>query len=253
MNPSTCRNIFAVLILLLAAALAPAQTVLISNLSDTPDSGSLSMSNAQLLNSTMSPQWWAAAFVVPGGTDYTLSSVTLKLQNFDVAHGNGTFFVSIYDSTATTSVNSVDYPVPGNPSTVEGSVAYNDARISTSSYTDVTFNPSTTITLHAGATYFLAVGNNGTDNTNVGWAYTTSASYGGTYTVANSRNSLYWSYDTNTGSGFDLSNPYDAAGSVSPNLFAISATAVPEPSTYAAIFGLGALGLVVLRRRPSAT
>ncbi|MCH8541826.1 MAG: PEP-CTERM sorting domain-containing protein [Opitutales bacterium] len=44
-------------------------------------------------------------------------------------------------------------------------------------------------------------------------------------------------------------NTENTAGSTRLSLNALEVTAIPEPSTYAAIFGLGALGMILLRRK----
>lgn len=117
-----------------------------------------------------------------------------------------------------------------------------------------TFNAGATPTLTAGTTYYLRFAYTGTDTVN--WIKVNSNGNTGSGGVPalSPVESLYssitasggepnLSYRSVTSSGF--TDGFDNIGG-----FSITASAIPEPSTYAAIFGAAALvGAVVVRRR----
>jgi hypothetical protein len=91
--------------------------------------------------------------------------------------------------------------------------------------------------LQANTTYWLRLGvSSGTGNYR--WFFPSSTTFETSVwsigTVANS---------TSSGASWTLQPSFN------PYMFSISASAIPEPSTYAALAGLGALGLAIWRRR----
>jgi hypothetical protein len=97
-----------------------------------------------------------------------------------------------------------------------------------------TFNDS--VTLAANTTYWIVFGTTSGSANSYAWAGATNngSSYGAWLTTAD-YNRAY-----NVGSGFSA---------YANQVMDLRLTAIPEPSTYAAILGAGALGCVVWRRR----
>ena len=118
----------------------------------------------------------------------------------------------------------------------------------------LTLNSASSITL--GSTVFSIA------NVGIGYTFVDGAlfavSVGGDdpYSMAGGTDDFsFHYYYLNTTPASDFSQSAATEGSVdsfAPDSAALSVSAIPEPSTYAAIFGAGALGLVVLRRRRQA-
>lgn len=147
-------------------------------------------------------------------------------------------------------VNNSGYVTPGDPSSLSGGVlrfdgglTLNDGAAMDFSLSEVSF-----MQLQMGTGSLLTVDGLVTVN-----FYDFGDFAAGNYTL------LDFGNDGVTTSGFDLSN-FTVGHEIEGYTFALSltgttldvlatSTAIPEPSTYAAILGVGALGLAILRRR----
>lgn len=121
----------------------------------------------------------------------------------------------------------------------------------TGSLSSLTLNSASSITL--GSTVFstanVAIGYNFSD----GVLSSVSVGGGDPFTMTSGVDNFnFYYYGLLNTPGYDFSQ--SAATEVGVNSFApdsaaLSVTAIPEPSTYAMIFGAGALGLLIIRRR----
>jgi hypothetical protein len=159
---------------------------------------------------------------------YSNLTFTLGLANYQ-ATSQGSFTVGLYRGD--------DGNVPGtriaflgisNPSFFSNHNSKSLADLNPSDFQSVSFT-NNALSLAANTTYWVAVGNDGAQNFT--WDSFNPA--------------------TRVGSGTYGLAYVNSTGSVNPNTvfdLKITSTAVPEPSTYA-LFGLGALALVVAYRR----
>jgi hypothetical protein len=121
----------------------------------------------------------------------------------------------------------------------------------TGSLSTLTFNSASSITL--GGTFFsianVTIGYNFSD----GLLQSVSVGGGNPFIVesgVDNFNFYYYGLLSTPGYLFGLSAITDeSAHSFEPDAAALSVSAIPEPSTYAALFGIGALGLAAYRRR----
>ena len=205
------------------AALFPATAgaeILLSSLADTPDSNSAdgAIGGAGTLNmlgqafTTNSNAWDISSIDLAIGSSVGTVDLSVELWSADVSGHLGS---ELYTLTTTTA----DFT---------GSVA------------PVNFTSTSAIALAADTEYFIVLTNGSTSGTtSIVWNYATSISYTGVGSIPATNNFTYALKTdgiTNYGNG-------------TPALFAVNGTAVPEPSTCAAILGLGALGLGALRRK----
>jgi hypothetical protein len=160
--------------------------------------------------------------------DWSNLNITLALANYN-ATGSGSFSLGIYADSAGsignfiggfTSLNSAFFTTPtgkrgDSPTDFQNILFENNA-----------------ITLSANTTYWVALNND--TRQNFSWAV-----YDGSSTSGSGSYGMAW-----------LGNSSAAVFDLGGNLFAMSVTgtAVPEPSTYA-LFGLGALALIIAYRR----
>jgi hypothetical protein len=174
-------------------------------------------------------QFDAVSFTTDASSStYQLSSVTLSM---DVASGTPAgFALMLYSDNAGR---------PGTPlETLSGS--NNPATAADYTYT------SSGTTLNANTTYWVAASaTTGDMFTFYDWKGTTSASEattgGATWLIGDTL-----AYSENGGSTWTIGNGVFA---LQLSVSTTAATAVPEPSTYAALLGLGALGFVAYKRR----
>jgi len=86
------------------------------------------------------------------------------------------------------------------------------------------------------------------DLTSVSGPYGVAVNSGGEVFVTDSSGNIRKLVQVDTGEGFEDSTVIFASGLSAPT-YMVFAAAIPEPSTYAALAGLAALGLAVMRRR----
>jgi len=164
----------------------------------------------------------AISFVMPGGSDYNLTSVILNLDGIPDA-GVENPLITIWSNDTVT------------PATPIGSLLQTLTLSGTLANGQNTFT-SSGLTLNAGGTYWLVVRNTGTGtDSEFGWISGTSAPSVGTNTGR---------IFSDTGTDIDPSTWDGVSGLV--NAARINADVIPEPSV--AMFG-GMLGLLMLRRR----
>lgn len=164
----------------------------------------------------------AISFVMPGGSDYNLTSVILNLDGIPDA-GVENPLITIWSNDTVT------------PATPIGSLLQTLTLSGTLANGQNTFT-SSGLTLNAGATYWLVVRNTGSGtDSEFGWISGTNAPSVGTNTGR---------IFSDTGTDIDPSTWDGVSGLL--NAARINADVIPEPSV--AMFG-GMLGLLMLRRR----
>ena len=198
-----------------SAVTAAAQSVIYSNISN----------SAVNFSSGMSPTTWGANQFKTDFTNLVITSVTLTM-NATSGTANGVVLRIFSDSSNT-------------PGASVGGYTFDSPAIggNHNAPVNVTFTPTSSISLNANTNYWIVVSD---PNSNSEWRYTSSNTGSSTaiggYVVRDAST-------TNSGGSWSIFTN-------SPYLTEISASAVPEPSTYAAWAGVIALGTtVVLRRR----
>ena len=196
--------------LICAAPAARAQAVVLASTLGNSDNGWLQLD--------FNNHWYSQPFQTTG-TLYSITSVTLNMAS--VAGSNVTLRVYTNSSGHPGSDTGVIFTTPAN----------SDSRVNT------TFNFSSGPTLATNTPYWLVIYNT-VDYKTIKLTYSTAT--------------------TGTGSGFVASAPLfnPSTGNINgwydqnPGKYLhYSISAIPEPSTYAAIFGVSALALAVYRRR----
>ena len=206
--------------LLLPASILAVQPSIVSNSAGTGDVGAFRLKFMSQTFSTDSQAW-------------SNLNITLALANYN-ATSSGSFSLGIYADSAGsigsligdfTSSNSAFFTTPtglvgDNPTDFQNILFQNNA-----------------VTLSANTTYWVALNND--TRQNFSWAI-----YDGTSTSGSGSYGLAW-----------LGNSSASVSDLGGNLFATRVTGtpstVPEPSTYA-LFGVGALALVIAYRRSRA-
>ncbi|MEM1059204.1 MAG: PEP-CTERM sorting domain-containing protein [Verrucomicrobiota bacterium] len=216
----TCSSLLTLLLLSVFPVCSHAAVIMTSF-----DGTQSTTSNSDLGNN----QGKAVAFTMPVGTDYFVDSIDLRLffaDNNDL--DNSTVSLSLWGNSGSNDPDSqlVDFT---NPTFSAGSTA------------TFSFVPSTTFTLEADTSYWLVLTNSATNNAEVSWRTTSSASFFsssiGATAGAGGNTALFGSGSPDTWTG---------ASSVI-NSFTVNATVVPEPASGALL--LGGLSFLALRRR----
>ena len=206
------------------AALFPATAgaeILLSTLADTPDPQSAS-------DGTIG----GAGVLSLIGESFTTSSNAWDVSSIDLALGSSTgtvdLSVELWSADVSGHLGSELYTLTTTTTDFSGSVS------------PVNFTSTSAIALAADTKYFIVVTNGSSSGTtSIVLDYTTSLSYTGVGSIP-ATNTFAYAYKG------DTTNSY-ADGA--PSLFAVNGTAVPEPSTCAAVLGLGALGFGALKRK----
>ncbi|MBX3739104.1 MAG: PEP-CTERM sorting domain-containing protein [Candidatus Didemnitutus sp.] len=221
---------------LAAAISASAQTsIAFGNLGGTTGSVPLTAAYPIFYADPTTDFWGAVGFTV-GATSYTFDHVTAP-------------FYSLYSDTPTTVEGGIYSNVGGNPGTLLA--AFNTLSVAPQSTGAQTYDltlASGTLQLQTGVSYFIVVHDAapGPIWVRTGSETTPSSSVG--FTFDSYRGS------SNGGAVWDSSGYYGIS-TIQPSFDLYVTSAVPEPSTYAAIFGamaLGAVAIVRQRRRAAA-
>ena len=192
---------------------ARAQTVVLSNLSSTRSSQvSLSATAYQ-----------AAPFTTDSSSSYSLNSVTLGLAAATNTSGN--FFVAIYSGVS-------------QPTTLvtNGQLSGNSNPASAGNYS---FTAGATVALAPSTTYWVVAG-----VTSGAGVYKWQTNTTDAYSV-----SSWLQVPDGFGHSVNAGGTWSTGTTTTPQVFEISATAIPEPSTYAGLVGLTVLGFAAYRRR----
>lgn len=225
--PAILRNITKAL-LLSPALLLPAQhlnaSVVLTNLAFAEFNHTISNGNS-IQSISASNAWGRGVSFTVGSSDLLLESVSLVLR---AVSGSPTPLIILYSNVE--GANTIGSEVIATFTNPADSI--------TSTFQTYTFTPSGSVTLQADTQYWLTV-QAAAGSTELRWAASTSETVTSdgsiTYTA------LRGGQNNNPGSwGTPVGNP---------NAFSISATAVPEPSAYALLFGGMAIGVTCLRRR----
>jgi hypothetical protein len=182
---------------------------------------------------------WAAQAFVTGGTATTLQNVGLALASDNSALGN--YSVSLW------SLN----PSNGTPGSSLGTITSgNPVSSLTKTLADYFFTLTTPIPLAANTTYFIVLNSTSTAfPDSLLWGITPSSNSTGPGQIGG------WAFSTDSGTTWGTVPPdYNDQTTGSGFPFQIGINAVPEPQTYAILFGLGLIGFAIARhvRRPVA-
>ena len=162
---------------------------------------------------------WNGNKFVNDATSRNLQSITLSMDV--AADTSGSFRVELYSNSGSLPGSSLGILTGnGNPATAG---LY-------------TYTPSSTITLNPNTTYWV-VAKVTSGLGDYSWNYTSTTTHGGTGTLGGFSES------------FDQGGSWSAENVSFPSMFSVTATAVPEPSSYAAMLGVAALGFGIFNRR----
>jgi hypothetical protein len=200
---------------LVCGTVGHAQTVVISNLSSTRSS--------QVSISATAYQ--AAPFTTDSSSSYSLNSVTLGMAA--ATNAGGSFFVAIYSGATQPTALVTNGQLSGNS---------NPATAGNYSFTagaSVLLAPSTTYWVVAGVTSGVGV---------YKWQINTTDAFS---------TSTWLQVPDGFGHSVNAGVSWSTGTTTTPQVFELSATAIPEPSTYVALFGLTALSFAAYRKRHS--
>lgn len=206
-------------LVLLALAIPVGATTVYNNLSEAGSS----------VDAIEGNQYWGNEFETPSGSILMLSDVILDLEKGTSA---GTLTASLYSSTGSGGTSA-----PGSLIDTINSVSESSL---TTSAEQVTFTPTSTITLQPSTLYWIVLQGSSTSAANAEWVLSTNDS--GTGGIS----SLY--HDRSNGTTWNVIQSNSAYSNQIPVMEVDAQTPAPEPATFG-LLGLSLAGLVLIRKR----
>jgi hypothetical protein len=163
---------------------------------------------------------WRAGSFTTDNASYTLDSVTVRIHDFAFDDSSALFFSIWNDSSGTPGSEVTNGLLSGAANPFDGDFAYTT--------TDSVF-------LAPNTTYWIVSGTEGGGRAS--WSISSDENQTGNWTIGS-----MGAVSSTLGASWSTHDSYDYQ-------FSVSASAVPEPSTYALLMGLGTIGLALCRRK----